>query len=69
MTVKLLLFIMDHLHWVQLGVLALVGAIASQTSITLAVVPVIACGVVITAFLLVRRGGGRVGCVRAKYPV
>ncbi len=51
MKVKLVLFIMDHLLWVQLGVLALVGAIASQTSITLAVVLVIACGVAIPAFL------------------
>jgi len=50
-TIKLVLFIMDHLPWVYLGVLALVGAIASQTSITLAVVLVIACGVAIEAFL------------------
>lgn len=51
MTIKLVLFIMDHLHWVYLGVLALVWAIASQTSITLAVALVIACGVGIHAFI------------------
>jgi adenylate cyclase len=48
---KLLAFFMDHLLWVYLGVLALIGAIASRTSITLAVVLVIACGVAIHAFL------------------
>ena len=52
MKVKLVLFIMDHLIWVHLGVLALVGAmIASLTSITLAVVFVIACGVLLQVFL------------------
>jgi adenylate cyclase len=49
--VKWVLFIMNHLLWVQLGVLALVGAIASRTSITLAVVLVLACSVALHAFL------------------
>jgi adenylate cyclase len=48
---KLLVFLMDHGLWVYLGVLALIGAIASRTSITLAVVLVITCGVAIHAFL------------------
>jgi len=48
---KLVLFFMDHMRWVFLGVLALVGAIASRTSIPLAVVLVIACGVWLHAFL------------------
>lgn len=51
MASKLALFFMDHMLWVFLGVLALIGAIASQTSITLAVVLVIGCGVAIHAFL------------------
>jgi adenylate cyclase len=50
-TNKLVLFFMDHLLWVYLGVLALIGTIASRTSITLAVVLVIACGVAIHAFI------------------
>jgi hypothetical protein len=33
MKVKLALFIMDHLLWVNVGVLVLVGAIASRTLI------------------------------------
>jgi len=49
--VKLALFLMDHLHWVVLGMLALVGAMASQTSIALAIALVITCGVGIHAFL------------------
>lgn len=51
MKVKLVLFMMDHLFWVITGVLALVGAIASRTSIPLAVVLVIACGAAIQTFL------------------
>ena len=51
MTIKLVLFLMDNLHWVQLGVLALIGAVASQTSITLAVVLVITSAFGIHAFL------------------
>jgi adenylate cyclase len=50
-TIKLVRFIMGHLIWIYLGVLALVGAIASQTSITLAVVLVIACVVALEPFL------------------
>jgi adenylate cyclase len=48
---KLLAFFMDNALWVFLGVLALIGAIASRTSITLAVVLVIGCAVAIHAFL------------------
>ena len=51
MTIKLVLFLMDHLHWVLLGVMVLVGVIASQTSIALGVVLAIVCGVGIHAFL------------------
>ena len=51
MKVKLALFIMDHLLWVNLGVLVLVGAMASRTSMTLAVVLVVACGAALQAFL------------------
>lgn len=51
MNAKLLGFLMDHMLWVYLGVLAVIGAIASRTSIALAVVLVIACGVAIHAFL------------------
>ena len=51
MTIKLVQFVMVHMGWVILGVLGLVGAIASQTSITLAVVLVGACWIVITRFL------------------
>lgn len=51
MAIKLALFIMDHMLWVFLGVLALLGAMASQASIPLAVALVIACGVAIHAFL------------------
>jgi adenylate cyclase len=49
-TIKLVQFVMGHMGWVILGVSALVGAIASQTSITLAVVLMVACWAVITAF-------------------
>ncbi|HUI28232.1 MAG TPA: adenylate/guanylate cyclase domain-containing protein [Candidatus Kryptonia bacterium] len=49
--IKLVLFIMDHIVWVYLGVLVSVGAIASQTSIALAVLLVFACGVALLAFL------------------
>jgi adenylate cyclase len=49
--IKLVDFIMAHMGWVILGVLALVGAIASRTSITLAVVLMVACWIVITRFL------------------
>jgi len=49
--IKLVLFIMDHIGWVYLGVLVSVGAIASQTSIALAVLLVFACGVALHAFL------------------
>ena len=49
--IKLVLFIMDRLHWVLFGVMVLVGAIASRTSITLGVALAIGCGVGIHAFL------------------
>src|SRR5437667_10437511 len=49
--IKLVLFIMDHISWVYLGVLVSVGAIASQTSIALAVLLVFSCGVALHAFL------------------
>jgi hypothetical protein len=49
--IKVVLFIMDHIGWVYLGVLVSVGAIASQTSIALAVLLVFACGVALHAFL------------------
>jgi adenylate cyclase len=49
--IKLVDFIMAHMGWVILGVLALVGAMASRTSITLAVVLMVACWIVITRFL------------------
>jgi adenylate cyclase len=48
---QLLVFILTHQVWVYLGVLISVGAIASRTSITLAVVLVIACVVAIERFL------------------
>jgi len=48
---KLVLFVMDHLHWPYLTVLVLVGAIASRWSIALAVVLVIVCVVAIERFL------------------
>jgi adenylate cyclase len=50
-TIKLLDFVMGHMGWMILGVLALVGAVASQTSITLAVVLMVACWILITRFL------------------
>jgi adenylate cyclase len=49
--VKFALFIMDHLFWVIVGVLLLVGAIASRTSVTLAVVAVVVSGGAMQAFL------------------
>ena len=51
MKIKLALFLMDHLFWLIAGVLVLVGAVASRTSITLAVVLVIACAGAIQTFL------------------
>jgi len=51
MNSKLLAFLMNHASWVFLGVLAVIGAIASLVSIALAVVLVIVCGVALHAFL------------------
>jgi len=48
---KLVLFIMDRLHWLYLGVLVLVGAIAGQRSIILAVALVLVCVLAIERFL------------------
>jgi adenylate cyclase len=48
---KLVLFLMDNLFLLCVGVLVLVGAIASRTSIPLAVVLVIACSAAMQAFL------------------
>jgi adenylate cyclase len=48
---KVVVFFMDHVLWVYLGLLASVAAIASETSIALAVVLVIASTFVIEAFL------------------
>jgi adenylate cyclase len=55
---KLVDFIMRHLRWLNpgvtgmiLGTMALVGAVASQTSITLAVVLVVVCWILITRLL------------------
>jgi len=48
---KLALFMMDRLFWVIVGVMVLVGAMASRVSIPLAVVLVIACGAALQTFL------------------
>lgn len=48
---QLVVFFMDYAHWVFLAALLLIGAIASQTSIILAVALVLASGTVIHAFL------------------
>jgi len=44
-------FVMEHPVWVILGVLALVGVVASQLSVTLAMVLIVACWAVMTRFL------------------
>jgi len=48
---KVVLFFMDRFHWVYLGLLASVAAIASETSIALAIILVIGCIFVIEPFL------------------
>jgi adenylate cyclase len=48
---KLALLVMDHIVWPYLGVLVLVGAVAGQRSIALAVALVLVCVVAIESFL------------------
>src|SRR6266849_4813173 len=50
-TIKVIGFVMGHMGWVILGVLASVGIIACRTSITLAVVLMVACWMAMTRFL------------------
>ena len=49
--VKVVEFVMGHLPWVILGVLALVGLVASRTSIPLAVVLMLGCWMAMTRFV------------------
>ena len=51
MTIKVIGFVMGHMGWVILGVLASVGIIAGRTSITLAVVLMVACWMAMTRFV------------------
>ena len=51
MTIKVVEFIMGHMGWVMLGVLAIVGLVASRASIMLAVVLMVACWMAMTRFL------------------
>lgn len=48
---KLVILVMDYAHWVVLGVLVVIGVVASRTSIVLAVALVMGCGVAVHAFL------------------
>jgi adenylate cyclase len=50
-TIKMIEFVMAHMGWMILGVLALVGVIASQVSITLAVVLIAVFWMAMTRFL------------------
>jgi hypothetical protein len=48
-TLKLIGFVFRHFLWFYAGLLALVAAVASRTSVALAVVLVVACVVLIEA--------------------
>ncbi len=51
MTRKVVEFVMAHMIWVVLGVLASVGIIVGRTSVALAVVLMVACWIAMTRFL------------------